>query len=477
MSRVFEAIQRSQGGSPDPNNSPLVDQSEAASAVAVEAPPAPGMSAPERIIQSDWLNVPADRVLHPVPTPEQRLVVMTDPDSHGAEMFRVLATRLAHMQQKRQLQKLLVTSSVVDEGKSVVAANLALTLARRSGEKVLLIEADLRRPTVSALFSSTQLRGIGEWNEGKLALEDSLYQIRDLPVWLLAAGRPIDEPLPLLESGRFVKMLEAVRIAALRLDHYGCDADVADGRFHLDCAPGRRRAGGGARRLHPQEGPQQGAGDHRQEQAAGRGLQPGDFVEPQRQLLRLLLLQQVGQGQQGSQEGSEESSQRSEEGPIGVCMIRLFNAYFPTRTLLLTVTEALIVTLAFVVAVCFWAGTAMDANIYLLYENGLGRIGLLVGIFITLMYYFDLYDTTVLSNRREVITRLVGVLGCAFVALSVLYYAFPEISLVGTTLWLGVGIVAVTVPAWRKLFFVLNRSARFSERARSCTAMARLPWR
>jgi len=146
-------------------------------------------------------------------------------------------------------------------------------------------------------------------------------------------------------------------------------------------------------------------------------------------------------------------------------MIRLFNAYFPTRTLLLTVTEALIVTLAFVVAVVFWAGTAMDANIYLLYENGFGRIGLLVGIFITLMYYFDLYDTTVLSNRREVVTRLVGVLGCAFVALSVLYYAFPEVSLVGTTLWLGVGIVAVTVPAWRKLFFVLNRSARFSERA------------
>lgn len=210
MSRVFEALQRSQGGSPDPNNSPLVDQSEAASAVAVEALPAPGMSAPERIIESDWLNVPADRVLHPVPTPEQRLVAMTDPDSHGAEMFRVLATRLAHMQQKRQLQKLLVTSSVVDEGKSVVAANLALTLARRAGEKVLLIEADLRRPTVSALFSTTQLRGISEWADGKLALEDSLYQIRDLPVWLLAAGRAMDEPLPLLESGRFVKMLEAV---------------------------------------------------------------------------------------------------------------------------------------------------------------------------------------------------------------------------------------------------------------------------
>jgi len=168
------------------------------------------MSAPETVVESDWLKVPAERVLHPVPTPEQRLVAMSDPDSHGAEMFRVLATRLAHMQQKRHLHKLLVTSSVVDEGKSVVAANLALTLARRPGEKVLLIEADLRRPTVSALFSTAQLRGISEWADDKLRLEDSLYQIRELPVWLLASGHPIDEPLPLLESGRFAKMLEAV---------------------------------------------------------------------------------------------------------------------------------------------------------------------------------------------------------------------------------------------------------------------------
>ena len=146
-------------------------------------------------------------------------------------------------------------------------------------------------------------------------------------------------------------------------------------------------------------------------------------------------------------------------------MIRLFNAYFPTRTLLLTVTEALLVTLGFTVAVVWWAGTASDAKIYLLYLNGLGRILLVVAVFVVLMYYFDLYDSFVLSNRREVVTRLVGVLGSAFVALAVLYYAFPEVSLGGSSLWIGVGIVAVAIPAWRRLFFVLNRSARFSERA------------
>jgi len=146
-------------------------------------------------------------------------------------------------------------------------------------------------------------------------------------------------------------------------------------------------------------------------------------------------------------------------------MIRLFNAYFPTRTLLLTITEAILVALGFVVAVVFWAGTAADAKIYLLYLNGLGRIFLVVAVFLVLMYYFDLYGSFVLSNRREVVTRLVGVLGTAFVALAVLYYAFPEISLEASALWLGVGIVAVAVPAWRRLFFALNRSARFSERA------------
>ena len=146
-------------------------------------------------------------------------------------------------------------------------------------------------------------------------------------------------------------------------------------------------------------------------------------------------------------------------------MIRLFNAYFPTRTLLLTVTETVLVILGFVLAVVLWAGTTLDANIYLLYENGIGRIGLVAAVFLILMYYFDLYNSFVLTNRREVLTRLVGVLGCTFVALAVLYYTFPEIRLGGDVLWLGVLFMAIGVPLWRSFFFVLNRSARFAERA------------
>lgn len=146
-------------------------------------------------------------------------------------------------------------------------------------------------------------------------------------------------------------------------------------------------------------------------------------------------------------------------------MIRLFNTYFPTRTILLTLTEAILVTTGFVLAVVLTSGNAAAAQAYLYYENGAGRIGLVVLVFLVLMYYFDLYNSSVLTNRREVITRLVGVLGTTFVALAVLYYVFPDQSLGGSVLWTGILAVAVAVPVWRSCFFALNRSARFAERA------------
>jgi len=204
MSRVYEALQRSQGEKP---SSPLVpDQPEAVAAVAASGT----AFATAEPADAGALNVPSDRILHPVPTPEQRLVVLSEPNGTGAEMFRVLATRLAHMQNKRRLQKLLITSSVVDEGKSVVAVNLGLTLARRPNTRVLLIEADLRRPTASILLANSPLRGINDWHEGKLALEDSLYQVSDTAMWFLPAGHSVSEPLPLLESEKFARMLDTV---------------------------------------------------------------------------------------------------------------------------------------------------------------------------------------------------------------------------------------------------------------------------
>ena len=90
---------------------------------------------------------------------QSRLVCVTDKESLAAEKFRFLAVRLRQMRQTRPLKKILVTSSVPQEGKSTVAANLACTLARRARQRTLLLDGDLRRPSLSNIFGLGNFRG------------------------------------------------------------------------------------------------------------------------------------------------------------------------------------------------------------------------------------------------------------------------------------------------------------------------------
>jgi sugar transferase (PEP-CTERM system associated) len=80
------------------------------------------------------------------------------------------------------------------------------------------------------------------------------------------------------------------------------------------------------------------------------------------------------------------------------------------------------------------------------------------------MYYFDLYDSAILSNRREVLSRLVQVLGTACLVLDVLYYVYPPLEL-GRGIFLNGSIfVAVLLFLWRRLFLVVNSLSRFADR-------------
>lgn len=142
--------------------------------------------------------------------PEYRLVVMTDEHSLGAEKIRVLSTRLNNIQQRRRLKKILITSSISEEGKSLVSANLALTLAMRSRKKTLLIDGDLRRPTVSKLFGTSQVPGLTEWWQGGGAVCPYLRRVENLPLWLLPAGRSVEQPLEVLQSEHFSQLVTQV---------------------------------------------------------------------------------------------------------------------------------------------------------------------------------------------------------------------------------------------------------------------------
>ncbi|MHB8539955.1 MAG: sugar transferase [Candidatus Acidiferrales bacterium] len=145
-------------------------------------------------------------------------------------------------------------------------------------------------------------------------------------------------------------------------------------------------------------------------------------------------------------------------------MIRFLNAYFPTRTLFLGISEAFLVAFAFVTATVARLGTN-DATVMLNYEQGFLKILIVASVFIMCMYYFDLYDSVVLSNRREVLTRLVQVLGTVCILLALLYYAFPKLELGRGIFLIGFLLVALFVFVWRRLFLLVNTMPRFAERA------------
>jgi capsular exopolysaccharide synthesis family protein len=138
---------------------------------------------------------------------ESRLVSLHKEGSLGAEKFRFLAVRLRQLRQSRPLKKVLITSTIPQEGKSTVAANLACTLARRKPQKTLLLEGDLRRPNIAARFGLGQLPGLCEWLSGDTPAIN-LYRLENLGFWMLPAGTAPENPLELMQSGKLSPLME-----------------------------------------------------------------------------------------------------------------------------------------------------------------------------------------------------------------------------------------------------------------------------
>jgi sugar transferase (PEP-CTERM system associated) len=145
-------------------------------------------------------------------------------------------------------------------------------------------------------------------------------------------------------------------------------------------------------------------------------------------------------------------------------LIRFLHAYFPARTIFLGISEACLVMIAFVAATVARLG-ANDASLMLNYEQGFLKIFVVSAAFIICMYYFDLYDSSILTNHREVVTRVIQVLGTVCILLAFLYYIYPPLELGRGIFLIGFIFVALLLFFWRRLFLKLNALPRFAERA------------
>src|SRR3989442_437804 len=157
--------------------------------------------------RADRLPLAQATLLHPSGSPEARLVSLTRSGGLGAEKFLLLGTRLKHLQEHHGLKKVVLTSSGKSEGKSLVAANLAISLARNTKQKVLLLEGDLRGPVLSRLFGHNKFNGLTELLRQKEPPGKFLYRMAGLPLWVLFAGTLREHPFQLLQSFSLPQLL------------------------------------------------------------------------------------------------------------------------------------------------------------------------------------------------------------------------------------------------------------------------------
>lgn len=149
-------------------------------------------------------NIEAERV-------EPRLVTITHPHSVYCEEYRSLRTHIIHKSQQKKLQSIVISSINASEGKSVTALNFSWLLAQTDGVRALIIDADLRMPSLTDYLGIETDRGLSEILSGKTTLKDSIIRLEPAGLHLLPGGEARNDVAELLSGPKFKEILREAR--------------------------------------------------------------------------------------------------------------------------------------------------------------------------------------------------------------------------------------------------------------------------
>lgn len=157
-----------------------------------------------------------------------------------AESVRLLRLRVEKELKKREKKVLLVSSAIPGEGKTTVAANLAIALAR-SGKKTLLLDCDLRNPSVGKVFGQRNAEGLAEYLQGK-ASEKEIFQrpIEEIQLVVVYGGKSTGEAAELLSRQEAMEFVDTAKeeFDNIIIDTPPCSmmADAMEAAVMADCA-------------------------------------------------------------------------------------------------------------------------------------------------------------------------------------------------------------------------------------------------
>lgn len=140
-----------------------------------------------------------------------RVVSITQPRSPYCEEYRNLRTQVLHKSKKRKLQAIVVASVGPSEGKSVTALNLSWLFAQTDGVRALLIDSDLRRPSLASYLGIETSSGLSEVLTGGASLMGSLIKLQPSGLYLLPGGSARNDVAELISGPKFAEMLNEAR--------------------------------------------------------------------------------------------------------------------------------------------------------------------------------------------------------------------------------------------------------------------------
>jgi len=141
---------------------------------------------------------------------DKNLISLLDPQCFESEQFKILRTNIFVPVAGKAPRSLLITSVTPGEGKSFVAANLAISIARAIDRHVLLMDCDLRRPTAHSLFGFGRVPGLSDYLADGTSLPTLLQKTKVPKLTLLPAGKPPHNPAELLSSERMADLVNEV---------------------------------------------------------------------------------------------------------------------------------------------------------------------------------------------------------------------------------------------------------------------------
>jgi exopolysaccharide/PEP-CTERM locus tyrosine autokinase len=139
------------------------------------------------------------------------LVTLREPRSFVAEQYRILKSRLLSACNDSAMRTILITSALEGEGKSTVSSNLAISIAQTMNEHALLMDCDLRRPTIHKLFNLANKAGLSNYLSGDIPLCQALEKTKVDRLTVLPAGTILDNPSELLSSRKMTDLLEELK--------------------------------------------------------------------------------------------------------------------------------------------------------------------------------------------------------------------------------------------------------------------------